>query len=571
MLFRSLGLVNTFSRWVPHLSSMTKQLRELTRGNTVFRWQPEHGQELAEVRQVVQRLVPVRQFQPGQETLLYVDGSFTGLGMVLLQQVAGAFHFIFAASTGLSPSQLRYSPYEIELTALLWALTKCQFYLGSGHPVVVYTDHAPLAGIEKKPLDPTLTNRTFRCLEKILGFNLKVLHVPASMNLLADYLSRKEQTTQEAPHFPRMQASHVVAVVHEGVTLDARLVELIEQAAEDSNYMDVVQAVSEGALLHQLPREHPGHQYKQVWKRLTAYQAPVGRRILLLDGGRVVIPEVAVQGLLATLHKHHASVGAMTDTVTFQAYWPNYTADIAEYVAACETCEEVRRLQYSPPAMDSHQHLDCRPGDRLVCDWCSLDGHHYHVVVDSASGFLWAREYGSQGTTESLDHLHSIFAVMGRAGECLADNGPSFRDRWDQALRELGVDPIHGAPYHPQSQGAAERAIGRLKFALRKSGYKRGQELQALVSSLNFLSSSRAGTASPATRLWGRQVRGPLPSPPGHLSEEQLEMIRAKHSRAKAKALARANATPKWFMPGDRKSTRLNSSHSSVSRMPSSA
>ena len=136
----------------------------------------------------------MRQFQPGEETILYVDGSFQGLGMVLIQQVAGAFHFIFAASTGLSPAQIRYSPYEIELTALLWALTKCQFYLRTGHPVTVYTDHAPLAGLEKKPLDSTLTNRVFRYMERILGFNLKVLHVPASMNLLADYLSRKDQS-----------------------------------------------------------------------------------------------------------------------------------------------------------------------------------------------------------------------------------------------------------------------------------------------------------------------------------------------------------------------------------------
>ena len=68
-----LGLVITFSRWVSHLSSMIMQLRELTRGNRVFKWQPEHSKELAVVRRVVQELVPVCQFQPGEETLLYVD------------------------------------------------------------------------------------------------------------------------------------------------------------------------------------------------------------------------------------------------------------------------------------------------------------------------------------------------------------------------------------------------------------------------------------------------------------------------------------------------------------------
>ena len=80
------------------------------------------------------------------------------------------------------------------------------------------------------------------------------------------------------------------------------------------------------------------------------------------------------------------------------------------------------------------------------------------------------------GTTKALQHIDHIVATMGRFGEVLSDSGPSYRDLWDQGIRERGMDPIKGAAYHPSSQGQAERAVGRLKERLNKVGFKRGHK-----------------------------------------------------------------------------------------------
>ena len=153
--------------------------------------------------------------------------------------------------------------------------------------------------------------------------------------------------------------------------------------------------------------------------------------------------------------------------------------------------------------MASNMDIILRPGDRLTVDWCEEAGHNYHLAVDNASGFLWAREFTNKITKESLEHVKSIIHTMGRFGEVLLDNGPSYREQWDTELASLGMDAVHGAPYHPQSQGLVEKNVDRVKQMIRKMGYLRNSEFQDMVMSLNFMASSQPGVGSPAMRLLG--------------------------------------------------------------------
>ena len=104
--------------------------------------------------------------------------------------------------------------------------------------------------------------------------------------------------------------------------------------------------------------------------------------------------------------------------------------------------------------MQSHTDTDLKPGDRLIVDWAKMDGKNYHVATDAASGFVWCPEFKHKGTTEALKHYKEICNLMGRFRECHSDNGPAYRSEWDEELAKIGTDTVHGAPYHPQSQGA---------------------------------------------------------------------------------------------------------------------
>ena len=110
---------------------------------------------------------------------------------------------------------------------------------------------------------------------------------------------------------------------------------------------------------------------------------------------------------------------------------------------------------------------------------------------------------------------------------------------------------MHGAPYHAQSQGLAEKNVDHIKKMICKLGYLRDKEFQEMVWSLNFMASSRPGMGSPAMRLHGRDVQGPLPSPPSSLTEEQVQALRRRHQELKDKAVQRQNARPEEFQVGD--------------------
>ena len=143
--------------------------------------------------------------------------------------------------------------------------------------------------------------------------------------------------------------------------------------------------------------------------------------------------------------------------------------------------------------MEAHDLVQLKPLDRLVCDFMEHQGRNFHVVCDAGSGFLWVKETPTKGTQQAVNHVKEIMNVFGRALQCSTDRGPAYRDAWAAAMTELGVDVHHGATYHPQSQGAGERAVGRVKELLVCNGMTGAQQLDEVVHVLNFNGSTAAG------------------------------------------------------------------------------
>ena len=396
-----------------------------------------------------------------------------------------------------------------------------------------------------------MTDREKRVLEDVLRFNIKVIHIPQGSNLLADYLSRINHNSREAPEYPRHAGgAPVVAVVHEGAVIDIKLMPLIEAANNDNNYQATIQALQDGDSPGHLHPNHPAQRHRRVWKHLSVYRGPTGH-LILYKKGRVLIPDAAVDSTLETLHKDHATISEMTESAAMNVWWRSLEQDIRDKVRACLTCEENQRMRYSEEPMDMHPITNLKPGDRLVIDWASVNQHRVHVAVDAATGFMWKHEYPQMSTTYALKHIDSITTTMGRFGEVLSNNGPSYKETFNEEIRARGMDPIKGATYHPSTQGAAERAVGIIKTRIAKVGFSQGKQFQDMIWTLNTAGSSRGGTGSPAVRLLGRSIRGPLPSPPNSLAPAQVEQMKARLDRLRAKSLKRANARSVTFQPGD--------------------
>ena len=69
----------------------------------------------------------------------------------------------------------------------------------------------------------------------------------------------------------------------------------------------------------------------------------------------------------------------------------------------------------------------------------------------------------------TISRLHSIFATHGLPQQIVTDNGPTFTSEAFKEFTKLnGIKHTFSAPYHPSSNGLAERAVQTFKQSLRQ-------------------------------------------------------------------------------------------------------
>ena len=120
--------------------------------------------------------------------------------------------------------------------------------------------------------------------------------------------------------------------------------------------------------------------------------------------------------------------------------------------------------------------------------------------------------------------LSLIFSTFGRPAEIRSDSGPAFRNTYEKAMVDMGIDVQYSSAYHPSGNGLDKQAVSRLKTAIKKNGLGVGnQYLQDLVSSLNNQSSSVPGAGTASERLLGYTPRFDLPLISRYMSSAQRE------------------------------------------------
>lgn len=76
----------------------------------------------------------------------------------------------------------------------------------------------------------------------------------------------------------------------------------------------------------------------------------------------------------------------------------------------------------------------------------------------------------STTTSKTIQVLRGLFSRYGVPNVIVSDNGPQFcAEEFSFFLKANGVQHIRSAPYHPSSNGQAERFVQTLKHALKAS------------------------------------------------------------------------------------------------------
>ena len=229
-------------------------------------------------------------------------------------------------------------------------------------------------------------------------------------------------------------------------------------------------------------------------------------------GIRVLVPSKLRQKLLEELHESHVGIVRMKNLARSYFWWPGLDKEIEKTANGCVNCQLVQK---KPGFAPLHPWVyPTRPWERIHIDFAGpYLGRMYFVVIDAYSKWpeVIIMNNITSGTTITV--LREIFARYGVCDQLVSDNGPSFCSaEFQKFLTENGIKHIRSAPYHPASNGAAERFVQTLKNSLKAA--KANQQNVAHKLS-NFLLSYRrtpnsTTMESPAKLFLGREIKSRL-------------------------------------------------------------
>ena len=234
-------------------------------------------------------------------------------------------------------------------------------------------------------------------------------------------------------------------------------------------------------------------------------------------------------------------------------YWPGIDADISDLCQRCTPCAEHRNLPNKAPV---HPWIPAElPWSRIHVDHAiNFMGSNWFVIVDAYSKYPCVYATSSTSTKSTTDLLDDACAHFGYPHTIVSDNATTFTsEEFKSWCAERGITHLSGAPYHPQTNGAAERLVQTFKQALRKS---KGPVRAALsLFLMQYRRTPLPSGSSPSELLIGRQIRAkidtirPLPPTIPTITERDTPPQRQYQTGSAVYALycgPRRSEDPRW-------------------------
>ena len=175
----------------------------------------------------------------------------------------------------------------------------------------------------------------------------------------------------------------------------------------------------------------------------------------------------------------HDKLGYQWNTCTYclikcQYYWKGMNKGIRKYITNCALCHrEKAKVQAYPLQMT--EILD-RPFDKIAinlvteCETSTSGNKHILTIIDHLT--WWPKAFpilGKSADTIVSTFINQYLLVHMCPRYILLDNGTEFKNTlMDQVLKQLGVERIFSAPYHPQHNSKLEVFHKYLKPTLKK-------------------------------------------------------------------------------------------------------
>ena len=496
-----LGMLNYYQNYLPDLATKTESLHQLLRKGSVWVWGKEQLISFNETKKMLCSAPILVHFNPQLAIVVHADASPYGVGAVLSHVMEdGSERPVCFASRTLSPAERNYGHIEKEGLALVFAVKKFHHYL-FGHKFTMFTDHKPLLGLfaEDKGYPDRAAARILRWALLLSAYNYKLEYRKGISHGNADGLSRLPIEAELNDVSQSVSMINMMELVRAPVS---------EEDVQNGTKSDPLLSKVLSFVLNGWGNEVGSIEgLKPYFLRRTELTTVRG---CVLWGNRVIIPEVLRCRVLAELHDCHTGASRMKNLARSFVWWPDMDSQIDRIAKGCSIC----CIQQNNPArapIHSWQYPS-GPWERIHVDYAGpFLGKMFFVVVDAYSKWIEVEVMNGSTAHATVKALRGMFAVHGLPFVLVSDNGPSFSgEEFRGFLRDNGIRHVFSAPYHPASNGQAERMVRILKETLRTM--QRGDietKLSRMLFKYRITPHSSTGYA-PSELIFNRQLRSAL-------------------------------------------------------------
>ncbi|KAL5493753.1 hypothetical protein EMCRGX_G014975 [Ephydatia muelleri] len=465
-----LGMINYYSHFIANLQPICAPFHALTKHSVNWTWSKESDKIFQHLKLILSARDTLVHYREELPLILETDASDRGVGAVLLHQLPDKSErpVAFASRTFLDREK-NYSVIDKEALAIIFGVTKFYQYV-YGRKFTLRTDHKPLEHIlgANQEIPKMAANRLQRWAITLSAYQYDLQYVKGKENLLADPLSRLPMNVSST--------SAEEDVGHHSALLNVRIEDL------PMSKRDLQKRTRQDPLLAQVincvDRGWPSDRKQIPAELLTFYEKreTLSFENILLWQGRIVVSTALHRNVLDTLHEGHPGIWAM------------------------------RAL--------ASGNVPTEPWQRIHIDYAGpFEGSSWLVVVDAFSKWIEIKPQRSTTTSGTVKALREIFCRFGLPRVIVSDNGPQFSSQeFKQFCDSNNIVHIRSTPYHPKTNGLAERAVRTFKESfLASQGSTDDVELRLQRFLLSYRNTPHKSTGrAPAEMLMGRKLQTKL-------------------------------------------------------------
>uniref|UniRef100_A0A914XL16 RNA-directed DNA polymerase n=1 Tax=Plectus sambesii TaxID=2011161 RepID=A0A914XL16_9BILA len=503
-----LGKINFYSRFLSDYTDLCAPLYELKKKGKKFAWSKLCQNNFDQLKSALAKATCLVHYDPKLPLLLATDASSYGVGAVLSHRYSDGIEKPIAfASKTLEPAEKNYSQIEKEGLSIIFGLKKFEQFLIGRHFELI-TDHRPLVSIfnPEKGIPASSANRLQRWALCLMGFDYKIVYRATKQHGNADALSRLPMGPD--PTFSDKDSLKIHSIQQEAI--DRSPLKLDDVIAATKQSFDLQQVIK--WIQHGWPKMEPSHAHLLPFFRQKDVLSEQ-HGVILRYNQQVVIPPPLQSLTLRKLHYAHAGTVKMKQAARTYVWWPGIDQHIEALVKKCVPCSQV--APHPAPVYQPWPDPD-QPWERLHIDFAGpYMGEKWLIVIDAKSKFAFVHQMGNDTTAKrTIKEMNAIFDVMGPCATIVTDNGPPFNSKeMVDFYNKYAIDHVTAPPFHPASNGLAERFVRTFKEGMQKmklSGQNdRLSALRSILRDYNWSPHSTTNIA-PAQMMFGRPIRTEL-------------------------------------------------------------